>query len=397
MRQKKMKKIIFLMVLATFQFSNSVGAVELEKVERLQISSARFSSLGGLHAALADSVATLFSNPAGFQSVERGLHISEITLQLSGPIFDIAGLVIEGIQEGDVNALLSGSGFQSLLTGLYSSMRLTGPISFGYMGGGLGFGLYNWADLIVKTVSPLTVNMILRENILITAGYSFRIPIEKANSNLDIGIMLKSFMQGEIDATHTLLELASLMSNPTALVFNEPFKFQVGVGVDLGVIFSYKDILSFGLVGRDVATFTMESEYSSLLDFVGTEETPTTTNGIVPLDLSVGILFSPVLGSGLKRVLSDLRILFDYNDILDFIFNPAGAKLWALHFGLGIEIGMLEILFIRGGFHDGLFSAGLGLDLTFFQLDISMFGTEISSQPGMRPVYNLIFGVNFDL
>ena len=66
-----------------------------------------------------------------------------------------------------------------------------------------------------------------------------------------------------------------------------------------------------------------------------------------------------------------------------------------LHAGLGFELVLLEILFVRGGFFHGLFSAGLGLDLTVFNINVSMFGRELSTEPGLRPVYNLILSLEF--
>jgi hypothetical protein len=53
------------------------------------------------------------------------------------------------------------------------------------------------------------------------------------------------------------------------------------------------------------------------------------------------------------------------------------------------------VLFRSAGFNEGYFSAGLGLDLTIFRLSLTMFGSELSTEPGLRPVYNLILGLEF--
>jgi hypothetical protein len=45
--------------------------------------------------------------------------------------------------------------------------------------------------------------------------------------------------------------------------------------------------------------------------------------------------------------------------------------------------------------YEGLFTAGVGLDLKIFTLNAAMFGTELSSEPGMRPVYNILIGLEF--
>jgi hypothetical protein len=60
-----------------------------------------------------------------------------------------------------------------------------------------------------------------------------------------------------------------------------------------------------------------------------------------------------------------------------------------------VEVVMLQILALRAGFNEGYFSAGLGLNLTFFSLNLTMFGSELSTEPGLRPVYNLLLGLEF--
>ena len=84
-----------------------------------------------------------------------------------------------------------------------------------------------------------------------------------------------------------------------------------------------------------------------------------------------------------------------YDDILDFWLYPSEAEHWLLHMKTGIEITMLEILDVRVGLADGLLNAGFGLDLQIFELNAAMFGTELSSQPGTKPVYNLAVGFKF--
>ena len=107
-------------------------------------------------------------------------------------------------------------------------------------------------------------------------------------------------------------------------------------------------------------------------------------------------MFSPDFGK-VERYISHLKIFLDYNDILDFFTHPATATNPVLHVGFGTEIVLLEILSIRAGFDEGLLSAGLGIDLTLFTLSVSMFGRELSPEPGLRPVYNLLIGLDFSL
>lgn len=56
-----------------------------------------------------------------------------------------------------------------------------------------------------------------------------------------------------------------------------------------------------------------------------------------------------------------------------------------------------DIFHIRGGWNQGTFAAGFGMDLTLFSLDIAMFGSELGRDLGDRTEYNLMIGLNFDL
>ncbi|MQY76725.1 MAG: hypothetical protein GH155_03765, partial [Spirochaeta sp.] len=96
--------------------------------------SARTAAIGGVHIALADDLTTLFANPAGFRSAGPELSLAEITMGVSGPIFDIASLMLSGESTDD---LLADPDVQDLVRGIYAGFNLLGPISFGYVGNGL--------------------------------------------------------------------------------------------------------------------------------------------------------------------------------------------------------------------------------------------------------------------
>jgi hypothetical protein len=388
------KKIVILMV---FICLVPIGLVSTQQyVDRIDIASARSTALGGLHAALTDDLYSLFNNPAGFQSLERELRVAEMTLGLSGPIFDIAGLIIEGIGGADIAALLLDPEVQDLLNGLYAGMNLVGPISFGYVGGGLGVGIVSWVDMSFKSVGSLTLETRMRESFVINGGYSFRIPFpEESKCTLDFGLLLKALLMTEVQTTRSVVDLVTLMGNPAALIFGEPFKMTIGVGADVGMKFAYSNWFALGIVVRDLYSPMSINEYASLNDFLSSG-TAVRSNGTIPLDLSAGVLFTPRFGR-VERYISNFKLVLDYNDILEFVFRSATAKNWVLHLGIGAEAELLNILSIRMGFNEGLFAAGLGLDLGFMHFDASMYGSELSSEPGMHPIYNLIFGVSFNL
>lgn len=351
----------------------------------VEFKNSRLSALGGYHAALTDDVTTILNNPAGFSAVKPELLISELTLGLAGPIFDITGVLIEG--NFDINDPIFLAKLAPILKQT-AGMELVGPVAFAYTGNGIAFGLFNWADLSYGYKGGVNLETIMTDNLLLTGGYSFRIPI--AATNLDIGLQLKALLRGIADSR---IDASDIIN--TILSLDRALTISIGGGVDLGILYSIEDIFSAGIVARNLYTPTIRNNYVSINEFLA-GAAAVQEQGIVPLDLSGGIKFAPPLGF-LDWIISDFKILLDYGDILDFILHPATAKQWFLHLGLGIEFKMLEKLSLRGGFNQGLFSAGIGLDLTIFSISASMFGSEGSLFTGLQPIYNMVIGLEFKI
>jgi hypothetical protein len=385
------RRVCFALLFLGVLFSGQLSAQELID---LRIPSARAAAMGGTHAALSDDLNTLFSNPAGFQGAESELSVAEITVGLSGPIFDIASVVVEASQT-DISTVLTSPEVQSLLNGLYASMNLLGPISFGYVGRGLGFGIFNTTVLPFVNSKPLTITATVSERLSLSGGYAFRIPFaEESKHNLDIGLLLKGFLEGQVELEKSFLQLPEIFESISlATITGEPFHFLTGIGFDLGVQYSFNDVIHAGLTGIDVFTPVLINSYTDVNAFLNGTEQPAASNALYPVKVNAGVMFKPKLNN--IRVISGLKFLLDYNDIFDFLLHPSSARNPLLHIGAGIELEPLEILSIRAGFNEGLFSGGVGMDLTFFTLNAAMFGSELSSEPGLRPVYNILIGLEF--
>jgi hypothetical protein len=358
----------------------------------VEFSSARLDAMGGMHVALADDITTLFSNPAGFRQAGPQLSVSELTMSLSGPVFSIADLMLRVANGESPNTLLSDPKVSSLLTSLYASAGLNGPISFGYVGNGLGFGFFNSSDVTFETEGTLpTVTTTVNENLMFVGGYAFAIPLPPSIlSTLDFGVSLKVSAQGSVVSDQAI---STLLSTPDiSFLTNAPFDLYVGMGVDAGVLYTWNKTLSVGIVGRNIYAPVMKNSYARLTSLGA--GVPTVSYGYTPLNLSAGILFSPRLGI-LERYVTNLKLMLDYSDILDFVTHAATATNPVLHVGIGAEVVVLQILALRAGFNEGYFSAGLGLNLTYFSLNLTMFGSELSTEPGLHPVYNLLVGLEF--
>jgi hypothetical protein len=377
MMSMRMKKTTLLFLAALF-----MPVLLFAYQDPVEIGSARTSGMGGRHVASVDDFSTFLNNPAGLQDIEEEVSFSELTLHLKGPVFTLADIFLTG----DTTALSD-----MLSNGLYSGMNLLGPLSFGYVGDGLGFGVYNNSDVIVKSHTTLTSQVIAQEELILTGGYAFPLLGEDSVHQLDMGILLKGGFRGRLDGAMTATEIISL--DYTALM-SEPFDFTSFIGIDLGLMYSTGGF-AVGLVARDAFTPTHTNTYANINDFLS-GATPTSANqlDLVPFNLDLGLRYSFDFRDR-NLVISKLDTYLDYMDLLDFWLHPRLAVNPVLHVQVGAEATLLEILDVRAGLREGLPAAGIGLDLHHFTLNASMFGTERSSEPGLSPVYNLQIGLEF--
>jgi len=381
MKNKKYFALLLVYILLILIIPVALSAADLYETP-IDIISPVNSALGGPHTTMNSGFSSLMNNPAGFYTAEPEFSIAEITMGLKGPVFDIANLLITN----DMAAL------PGLLQGIYAGMDLLGPISFGYVGEGLGFGIYSNSYSILSSSGPLTVKADIGSEIVLTGGYAMRIPLPLPDVNqLDVGMLLKGTFKGELSFEESAL---NIMNIGLSTLTSEPFDFITGIGVDLGFRYTFKNILTFGLVGRDLYSPTLHNVYANINDFSNGATPTQTLNGIVPFSLDSGIMYSLDLESK-NYFISDVDIYLDYYDILDFWLYPELATNPLLHIGFGTQISMLSILDVRAGFYQGLLTAGLGLDLYYFKMNLAMFGTELSTEPGLQPVYNIQLGFEF--
>lgn len=328
---------------------------------------AREAALGGDHAAQADDISTLVSNPAGFRSAGPELSIGSVNLSVyNGPLY-----------AGEAT---------------HSTWDLFGPLSIAYVGNGLGFGLFSLSSLegVTYATGPTPGASTLTENLVLVAGYAFRLPLpDNWRSTLDIGFSVPIFLAGR---SNTGKVASGLFASPQSFIKDQPFTIASGISMEFGVLYAWNDTFSVGVAGRNLAITSQDSfaQYSDYL--AGAAGTQTTTP--LPMDFSVGIRWRPPVKMLLEYV-DGFSLMADYNDIFDFAIYPSGATNPLLHIGLGMEITLLRVVSLRAGFYQLLPSGGLSLDLSFFTLDMAVFGRELSREPWTLPVYGFMAGIRF--
>ena len=346
--------------------------------------SPRLAAIGGLHAADLPGFDSLFANPAGLAAAEGEWMYSRIALNAAGPLFDIASMALSGTDIlSDLPSLLDSAGR------LYTAMDLATPIAFGYAGKGLGVGIFNRTYVIVNAPSIASSFLTFGEELLLSGGYARRFVLENGQL-LDVGIGVKGFLRNEFAWTGVLTDVSTAFND---ILGGIPFNIVTGIGLDAGALWSFGDF-ALGLAARDAFSPYIASSYTS---YNGFKANPTASKissetGLLPVDLSLGFRWSP-RWIFLARSGSELTLLADYRNILGLFRVLDRSPI--LELSLGAEVVMLEILSVRAAIQDGLPAAGFGLDLEIFDLSLSMYGRELGLQPGQRPVFNLLFAIDF--
>jgi hypothetical protein len=340
------------------------------------------AALGGIHAAFADGVDTLFSNPAGFRSAEPELSIAQMTLS----IYDSALSIVDEVLTGDP----AGGGTIMRRAGL----NLLGPLFIGYVGDGLGFGLFNNTTVRYWAWGQYPgARSVILESLVFIGGYAFRIPLPEAwNSTLDLGFSIPVFIAGRSDSTKDVRGIFASLLTPTDLVINEPLTMGKGIGIEVGILYSLGKVFSAGIVARNLAYVTANT-YTTMLGFFS-GDSPTSRDVPLPIDVTVGLLWSPPVNRFIN-FMDSLSLMADYHNIFDFLTYERAATNPLLHIGIGLELQMLEILRLRTGFYQFLPSAGLSIDLTIFTLNFAVFGRELSQEPGGYPIWGYLIGLSF--
>ena len=342
--------------------------------------SARFSALGGGHTAVADDFYAIFLNPAAFADVKSEFSAAEITLSTYGPVFEIIDLLRNNsgsVADVDLTGI-AGPG------GLAAGFDLGGPLSLGWVGKGLGLGIFNR----IKTTAAISgayLRPYVAAEILFTGGYAFRI-IGTDNHKLDAGFLGKGFFRGALDMKTTLFSVSSF--DP----MDSPFGTNLGFGLDLGIRYGFRENFNLAVVCYDVYSPVLVTPYDSFSDFGDSGSSGSSSYATVKRRLDAGISYR-IRSVFLDRYISSLKIMADYHDFLDiFSLIPRNP---VLNIGIGVEVALLNALSFRFGVSDALPAFGIGLDLSFMILDLAIFGRELGLDPGKQPVYAMSIGMLF--
>lgn len=325
-----------------------VSAQARAEVQSAQNSSVRALGMGDAYTALADDSSSLFYNPAGLARV-RGLnwkifslHAGASGIEAYNKIKDLNGSG-GGDQLSDTIQKLYGDHVSSAVGG---ESMFTMPM--------LGIGVYNHTDALIKVDNP--VYPALQTDVINDYGYT-----------LGVGVPLGPFLQAGLNLRYVKRTGARLPLGASVLADLDIDKLQaqvtrwgVGYAADTGmnlILPAPFFTATLSAVWKNMGKTNYRSENAAQI-------LPSDDNNIT-------------LGAALKFDTPVLSIA----PALDFQnLNRTDIQL-ARKFNFGIEIG-LPLVDIRGGFREGYYTAGAGVNLGLFRVDVATYGVELGAYPG---------------
>jgi hypothetical protein len=349
---------------------------EPDTIEPFIMPSARFGALGGNHTAMADDFYAIFLNPAALADVKEEFSAAEITMSIYGPLFEIIELA-KSDSNLDLSALVGTNGFAA-------GVDLGGPLSVGWVGRGLGLGIFSRFKTSASVSARLRSQVFA--DLLLTGGYAFRI-INKGDHIFDAGFLGKGFVRGALDLNAPIFDPLSIIDDPK----DQPFCTYIGLGLDLGLRYSFRGNLTAALVCYDVYSPALVTPYAAFSDF-GDKAMGDPSYATVRRRLDMGVKYR-IRSNLIDSYFTRLVVMADYRDLFDLFSEIPRNPI--LNIGIGVELTLLNALALRAGITDALPAVGFGLDLSFVDLNFAIHGKELGIDPGVNSVYAMDIGLSF--
>lgn len=341
-----------------------------------EIVSPFLSSIGGGFAALEAGFENLFTNPACFALSSREMAVSRISIRTSKPVFDVLKNIKNDDRVRNISQVIADN------SGFYSDLSITGPISFGLTSRNFGFGFFNNTRFIVAATALSSLEVFLGEDFLLLGGYGGRV-YDKDGHIVALGVQLKGFFLTYSYLNGTIPQITHDISN--FKMRTVPVFLETGFGIDVGFLYKYKTIFSLGITCKDVYTPVFMNKYMNYIAYFKAVPSGKTHYTTFFPNLTLGIALNAFPKDYFKTI-SSWTFYLDYRNMLEpartIYRNPL------LNLAAGMEMIFHEVVSLRAGVQDCYPHAGLGLNFTYFQMEISAYGKELGLDPGKRPLFN---------
>jgi hypothetical protein len=228
----------------------------------------------------------------------------------------------------------------------------------GFLIGGIGGGVYYRQSFPFSAGAAGFTN--LKSEIGAIAGAGFNIGPIALGASLNYGLLL----------TYPQLTMDEYNSD----LGNAPMLYGYAWGVDAGAIWNVTDSLSIGVVLNDIIGTTMDdagnTTMNQLLD--GTYVDDVSFDYEFTIDIDVGVtwqpdwrFFSPKFSFDYYDIVGLIRYLDEYGEDMD---DQVITRMVFNQLRVGASLKLLDFLTLGGQYYNNFFSAGIGLDILFFEV-----------------------------
>lgn len=325
----------------------NVASVSAEPLSTMH-SSVRALGMGDAYTALARGSESLYYNPAGLARVS-GINLKMFQIRAGASGYE----AYQKIQ--DIQGSGGGDEFSDMIEELYGEHVWTGAgAEAAFTVPMFGFGVYNHLDALISIDNPVTPE--IYTSIINDYGYvaGFGIPMSPF---LAMGMNFRYVKRSGARVPYGATVIADL--DPDVL-YNNITGWGKGYGIDAGL-------------NLQIPAPFFSATLSAVWRNIGNMEFRSDTPGVdIPreendMTLGASLLFDTPLLSIAPAL--DIRSI-----------NREDIQLMR-KINFGVELG-IPFLDIRGGFHEGYYTAGLGLNLGLFRVDAATYGVELGEYPG---------------
>ncbi|MBO4393436.1 MAG: hypothetical protein J5800_03745 [Spirochaetales bacterium] len=386
----------------------------------------RYNAMGQSGLALQTRLDSFFSNPAVLGKNGFAMSIPSVSVTL----YNLEKIVSDPESVELYKKITGGSASDSetvkfatkLLSNLGTGRNLVATIDVGAAMklGIFGFGTNAQVKLhgLNNGTSIGSQSIIPEINVAQTVAFGLRL-IDTSALSLSAGASVhavyKTYMQG-IDAA-TAANFIGGSDVTTTLLWNTPTMAGYAIPFDLGVNIGFlDDVITLSATANNINGIYYMKSYSALGDVVNkiSKKAATPPEGYEALDsesfkiktpwsLNFGFAFAPDVPVLNPVLTADLVDMFELcksfgSWIKDKENSDFRASDLLLHLNLGAEIGVFDIVTLRGGINRGYLSLGAGLWLPFMQVEASYGWQEFGNQIGDKPVDSLTikFSLGYD-